>query len=93
MLPTSSSAKGRSGAHARPNSAFPQYLRRIVKVIFSLFADLILIFDGEMYHDFAFSPVIYYVGEGLEIDRVNRGIKVKGLCVSFLFSVCFLSPG
>ncbi|XP_073123954.1 uncharacterized protein [Henckelia pumila] len=31
MLPTSSSAKGRSGAHARPNSVLPQYLRRIVK--------------------------------------------------------------
>ncbi|PIN17603.1 hypothetical protein CDL12_09738 [Handroanthus impetiginosus] len=31
MLPTSSSAKARSGPNARPNSVFPHYLRRIVK--------------------------------------------------------------
>ncbi|CAA2968492.1 unc-50 homolog [Olea europaea subsp. europaea] len=31
MLPTSSSTKGRSGSHTRPNSFLPQYLRRIIK--------------------------------------------------------------
>lgn len=34
MMPTSSSTKGRSGSHARPNSFLPQYFCRIVKVNF-----------------------------------------------------------
>lgn len=89
MLPTSSSAKGRSGANPRPNSVLPQYLRRIIKVIFSMrtkhFADLIMICCEEFvagFGYFSFPTCHYYVGE---IDRINRGTNIKGYVYRFCF--------